>query len=367
MQITKRTAMAAIAAWTATLTTGAHAQTAPAFGQLSNPNASPQAKALYTYLCSLYGKKTLTGQQESIWHAGPRYELDYIDKVTGKLPAILGLDYIDPNDWPALADRATRWYKDEGGIPTLCWHWGVPTIGTGYENSKKYFDMFAAFKHGTPENTAMLRDIVAIGDQLTILRDRGVPVLWRPLHEFTGSWFWWGKCGPEAFKALWIFMYKYYTYERKLDNLIWVLGYTKDVQASYYPGRQYVDIAGADTYVDDHGPLADMFAAVKALVGDSVPICLHENGPIPDPDHLGPKADWLYFMTWHSEFIHDGKANPPDLLKRYYNSDRYITKDEIDPAYKPQIQNPESKIQNLEPQRLPRITLSSLRSATVSA
>lgn len=339
MHLTKRSALAAMSAWAAMTANGSQAQTTPSLparGELSNPKASPEARALYAYLCGIYGKKTLTGQQESIWHGGPRYELDYIEKVSGKLPAVLGLDYIDPNDWVAANDRATRWYKEEGGIPTICWHWGAPTIGTGYENSKKYFDMFAAFKHGTPENTAMIRDIVAIGDQLTVLRDRGVPVLWRPMHEFTGNWFWWGMSGAEAFKALWIFMYKYYTFERGLDNLIWVLGYTKDVQASYYPGRQYVDIAGADTYVNDHGPLSDMFAAVKAVVGDTVPICLHENGPIPDPTQLGPSADWLYFMTWHSEFIHDGKQNTVDEIRRFYNSDRYITKDEIDPAFKPE-------------------------------
>ena len=338
MPITKRSVLAAMGAWAAATTAGAQtaAPALPAKGELSNPKASPEARAMYAYLWSIYGKKTLTGQQESIWRSdGPRHELNIIEKASGKLPAVLGLDYIDPNDWSHLNDRATRWYKEEGGIPSICWHWGAPTIGTGYENSKKYFDMFKAFKHGTPENAAMIRDIVAVGDQLTVLRDRGVPVLWRPMHEFTGNWFWWGMSGPEPFKALWTFMYKYYTFERGLDNLIWVLGYTKDVQASYYPGRQYVDIAGADVYVDDHGPLSEMFGAVKAVVGDSVPICLHENGPIPDPARLGPDADWLYFLTWHSEFISDGKRNSIEQIRQYFNSERYITKDEIDPAYKP--------------------------------
>lgn len=337
MTLSRRSALGGISAL-ALAAGGALAQTAtgPAKGELSNPNASPEAKALYAWLWSQYGKKTLTGQQESIWRQpdGPRYELNYIERTTGKLPVILGLDYIDPNDYNALNDRATKWYKEEGGIPSICWHWGNPMIGTGYDNSKKYFDMYKAFKRGTPENQALIRDLRIIADNLTVLRDRGVPVLWRPMHEFTGTWFWWGMQGPEPFKALWIAMYKYFTFERGLNNLIWVLGYTAEVKPGYYPGREYVDIAGADTYVDHHGPLSEMFAAVKAEVGDTVPICLHENGPIPDPDKLGPDADWLWFMTWHSEWIMPGKHNTDASVKKAYLSERYLTKDEVAGAFK---------------------------------
>ena len=62
------------------------------------------------------------------------------------------------------------------------------------------------------------------------VRFRGdVPVLWRPLHEFDGAWFWWGKGGAEAFKKLWRLMYDRFTGLHKLDNLIWVLGYSHEM------------------------------------------------------------------------------------------------------------------------------------------
>ncbi|TPG38352.1 mannan endo-1,4-beta-mannosidase A and B [Sphingomonas koreensis] len=297
---------------------------------LANPAADAPAKALYRYLWRIYRHKTLTGQQESDRQPdGPRAELDYIERTTGKLPAILGLDYITPNDQNAVNDRATRWYRD-GGIPTICWHWGAPDIGTGYENAKKDFDVAAALRPGTPQNKAMTRDLAHVGDLLTVLRDRGVPVLWRPFHEFSGDWFWWGKHGPGAFKALWTLMYDYFTRDRELTNLIWVLGWAgQNIDPAYNPGRDRFDIAGADLYVKDHGNLASMYQAVRRIVGDDAPICLHENGPIPDPETLSADADWLYFMTWHSEFILDGKTNPPADLKRFYNADRYLTRDEI--------------------------------------
>ena len=86
--------------------------------RLSNPQASNEARALYSSLWSLYGRKTLTGQQEGVGHATP-LELDDIAKVTGRQPAILGLDYIDPRDNTAVNDRVTAW-RGSGGIVTLC-------------------------------------------------------------------------------------------------------------------------------------------------------------------------------------------------------------------------------------------------------
>lgn len=302
----------------------------PSPRSLCNPAASAQARRLYAYLWSQYGRHTLTGQQEVGASAkGDQPELGYLRRETGRLPAILGLDYIDPADNDAVTERATAWTRS-GGIVTLCWHWGAPDIGTGYENSKKDFDVDAALRPGTRQHRAMIRDMDDIAMRLRTLRDRGVPVLWRPFHEFSGDWFWWGKHGPDAFKALWRLMHDRYTRVHRLDNLIWVLGWAgQNVDAAWYPGRALIDIAGADIYVQDHGNLAPMFAAVKAIVGDTVPICLHENGPVPDPALLGPQADWLWFMTWHSRWLTGADQNTPDLLRRYFADPRYITKEEL--------------------------------------
>jgi len=297
---------------------------------LSDPRASAEAGALYRYIWSIYGTKTLTGQQEqNFTPAGARVELDYIKTVTGRQPALLGLDYIEPKDQVAVNERATAWHRS-GGIVSLCWHWGAPDIGTGYENSKKDFDVAHALVAGTPQNVAMMAQMAHVADLLTVLRDRRIPVLWRPFHEFGGDWFWWGKHGPQAFKALWRTMYDFFVVDRRLHNLIWVLGWAgQNIDPAYYPGRDCVDVAGADIYVDDHGNQAGLFAQVKRIVGDTVPICLHENGPIPDPATLGPEADWAWFMTWHTRWLQDPRQNAPASLREYYRSDRYVTKDEL--------------------------------------
>lgn len=310
--------------------------------KLSNPTPSREAVALFDYLKDSYRNKTLTGQQESMWMPdGPLHELNFIAKNTGaKAPAILGLDYLNhlnKSEVDGVTQRAADWYLTKGGIPTICWHWGAPTIGQGYDNSKKAFDINKALTEGTTENLAMMKDLDVVAAELTKLRDKGVPVLWRPFHEFTGTWFWWGMGGSEGFKKLWIKMYNYYTIDKGLNNLVWVLGYTGEPKVTYYPGDQYVDIAAADTYVSDNGSLITLYRNVEKIVGKNRPIALHENGPIPDPDKvIADGADWLYFMTWHTSFLTDGKSNTPESLNKAYNHDRYITRDEIPnlPNYK---------------------------------
>ena len=102
-------------------------------GQLSNSQAIPEAQALYRYLCQVSDSRhTLTGQQTSKWDGETGPELDHIQQVTDQLPAIIGLDFIDPLTCHTQIERAVGWYKDFGGIPTICWHWGNPLVGPGY-------------------------------------------------------------------------------------------------------------------------------------------------------------------------------------------------------------------------------------------
>lgn len=327
--VTRRTVMA-WGAWSLSPGMALAASHGPPAGTLSTPHASAATRRLYAWLWSRYGKQTLTGQQEQGYNPrGEQAELDYLRRVTGRQPAILGLDYIDPRDDEGVTARALAWARG-GGIVTLCWHWGAPDIGTGYENAKKDFDVAAALRPGTAQHRLLIAQMDHVAGLLAILARAQVPVLWRPFHEFSGDWFWWGKHGPAAFKALWRLMHDRYTRVHRLDNLIWVLGWAgQNVDPAYHPGRATVDIAGADLYAADHGNLAPMFAAVKRIVGDSVPICLHENGPVPDPATLGPQADWLWFMTWHTRWLTGADQNTPDLLRRYYASDRYLTKEDL--------------------------------------
>ncbi len=93
----------------------------------------------------------------------------------------------------------------------------------------------------------LIRDIDAISEQLKILQDNNVTVLWRPLHEASGGWFWWGCRGKDAYQWLWNLMYERQTHYHKLNNLIWVWN---GQDPDWYVGDDRCDIIGEDVYAD---------------------------------------------------------------------------------------------------------------------
>lgn len=305
---------------------------APVYGSgLSNPNASKEAIALYNYICGTYRNGIISGQQESTWKGSDQYEFDYIYEKTGKYPAIRGLDYMN-DDFSGVNRRAAEWHE-RGGIVTICWHCGSDFSGSWSESMNTAIsDWDKALTEGTAEYEKLIKGMDKAAVALKELKDKNIPVLWRPFHEFDGKWFWWGKGGAEDFKKLWIIMYDRYTNYWGLDNLIWVLGYSGNGNgyANWYPGSQYVDIAGADSYND--GANGNLYKKVVTVAGTDMPVCFHECGRIPTVEQLkSAQADWVWFMTWHTEHITD--HNNVEDLKKIYNDDYVITLDELPDLY----------------------------------
>lgn len=299
--------------------------------KLSNPDADKNAQALYSYICETYKHGMISGQQESTWMGSEQYEFDYIYDKTGKYPAIRGLDYMN-DDFDGVNRRAEEWFK-KGGIVTICWHCGSDFSHSWDECMKtEIADWDKALTEGTAEYNELIAGMDKGAEALSKLRDKGIPVLWRPFHELDGGWFWWSKGGAENFKKLWKIMYDRYTNYWELDNLIWVFGYSQNGRDydKWYPGDEYVDIAGADSYRD--GANASLYKKVTAVVGNDMPIAFHECGRIPTPEQLKKGgADWVWFMTWHTSYITDN--NDTADLKAIYNDDYVITLDELPKIY----------------------------------
>lgn len=296
-------------------------------GELSNKNATENAKAVYTYLQEVYGTVCLTGQMESTWMGSPDYEMNFIEDATGKLPAIRGLDFMH-NDFSGVVKRATEWWE-KGGIPTICWHTGSD-FASGYDESKAHdLNWEEAFVPGTETYNELLADMDRAVPYLQQLEDADVPVLWRPFHELDGGWFWWSKGGADNFVKLWQLMYSRYTDYWGLDNLIWVLGYSgnggnMDV---WYPGDSYVDLLGADSY--NPGANVELYEECVALAPEGMPVVFHECGTIPTQSQMAEGAPWSYFMVWHTDYITDEKNNSKEALDEIYNSEYFITLDEL--------------------------------------
>ncbi|MBN2261601.1 MAG: hypothetical protein JW735_01735 [Prolixibacteraceae bacterium] len=290
--------------------------------KLSTPNPSVEAQALYRYLNDMYGKVMLSGQMWAPWGIE---EVEYVYETTGKYPAVRGHDFIHEADNQNEVRLAIEWWK-KGGIPTIMWHWGAPSVGEGYPNSKEEINIENCFIEGTVEYNEMWRELKAKAVHLEALRDAKVPVLWRPMHELNGHWFWYGKQGPENFKKLWRTMYNYYVHERGINNLIWVFCHTADIDTTWYPGNEYVDITGPDTYDGGNSAHSEMFENAHKL-NTPYPIAYHECGVPPNPDQcLAQNAMWLWWMQWHTGHVQRTDKN---YLKYVYNHDLVITLDEI--------------------------------------
>ena len=325
---------------------------------LINPNATENTRKLYAYLCDAYGKYTLSGQVCDKGLNGP--EIKAIHKVTGKYPAILGLDMMDYTPSrralgasnPTSVDQAVK-FHEEGGIVTFCWHWGAPKQyildGKDENGNPRWwgafytknvtFDIEAVMNGADPVGKEHLdKDIAGIAEQLLRLQEKDIPVLWRPLHEASGGWFWWGAKGAEPCKQLWIYLYDQLTNVYGCNNLIWVWnGQSPD----WYPGDQYVDIIGEDIYADNHAYGAQNSKFIELLDYSSTNkiIALTENGVLFDIDNvISTNARWAWFNTWSGDFVQrNGKYSEvyteAEILNKTYNSEYVITLDELPDLY----------------------------------
>lgn len=288
---------------------------------LSNPNADVNTHKVYDYICDSFGTYMLSCQQESTWMTSPDYEMEIIEEATGKLPAMRGLDFMN-GDFKGVVERSKAWHE-KGGLVTICWHTGIN--GKGYNESLgDEPDFEKLLTPGTAEYNAMIENWDKAANALTELRDAGIPVLWRPFHEFDGGWFWWGKKGGENFIKLWQMMYDRYTNEFGLTNLIWVLGYSGEVKSGWYPGDDYCDIIGSDTYNNSTNKSA--WNKLKAM-DTGKPMAFHECGNVPSVEQFEADEDlWSWFMIWHTDFVvNQNKKN----LSAVYNSEKVITLDEL--------------------------------------
>ncbi len=317
--------------------------------KLVNPNATKETKALMSYLADVYGKKIISGQQEicgSHNYEGSESDFAYIKEKTGKMPALRGFDFMNFRGngllWDDLcAERVIDWYKNKGGIPTVCWHWFSPgNIGKKADNSfyteSTTFSISKALTSGTAENTALLNDIEFMAGKFKQLQEADVPVLFRPLHEAEGGWFWWGAEGPENCVKLYRLLYEKFTNEYHLNNIIWVwTSYTYDTSSKWYPGDDVVDILGYDKYNAKDGlpngsAISSTFYNMVKFTDGKKLVTMSENDTIPQVSNLtNEMAGWLYFCPWYGWYLTGEQNNPVDWLKQMYTSDYCITLDEL--------------------------------------
>lgn len=263
--------------------------------QLADPDADASVVALYQYLkavgesdSALYGH-----MEDTVLKAGDS-ELSYSDTedMTGSLAAINGLDcgglfsgFADKYNSRHPEDKVPNTIEGdikaaallsneaiaEGTIMTLSLH--MPNFAFAEEkdlSAVKPYDRYDYSKADSynlqgncmnqilpggafnPQFTAYLDLVAEYAEQVD------GAILFRPFHENTGSWFWWGKafCDAETYKSVFRYTVEYLRDEKGIHNLLYVYGpgseaATLEEYGERYPGDAFVDMVGFDTYDND--------------------------------------------------------------------------------------------------------------------
>lgn len=293
----------------------------PGFTQLVNPDATAEARQLKSFLDSIYGKKILSGQMDDSY-------LAYIQENTGgRMPALMGYDFngICPSQGGTQdPDKAIDWVKNKHGIAQFQWHWISPNAdGDFYSRNFKLGEALADPNGSSYKN--MIRDMDLVAGEIRRMQEAGIAILWRPLHEAEGQWFWWGYAGGDACKKLYRLMYDRFVHLHHLNNLIWVWNSYGTTRENWYPGDDVVDIIAYD--YPDYSASGSWFQYQQMFNGRGKLFAIGENDKLFDP-RLFSAQPWVYFMTW-AYFIREpsepnGK-NTKEWLRQVYNDPRVLT------------------------------------------
>jgi mannan endo-1,4-beta-mannosidase len=303
-----------------------------------NPHATPEARALLTYLASISGQAYITGQHNYPNTGSQFTEMAY--NLTGKYPGLFGQDFGfsggDDKDSvlsrPAMILEAERQYHN-GAVIALTWHEVRPTDNEpvtfhdsvqGHLSDAEWQQLLTP---GTPLYNRWCDQVDVVAEYLRQLRDAHVPVLFRAYHEMNGNWFWWGgRPGKDGSAALYRQIYDRFVNVHHLDNLVWVWnvnapGGSAGPVEGYFPGAEYADLVTMDIYGEFK---QDYYESMLALAAGK-PIALAEVGKLPSPAVLEQQPRWSYFMDW-SEFIK--KANTVEQAKAVFLSPRALNRDD---------------------------------------
>ena len=313
-----------------------------------NPDAQDCVRNVLKYLSDITYKQIVTGQHTQTM---VQEELEYIEKVTGKQPALLGfellsyspnINYFDTDEECMIEvqrnygtlKKAWEWAEKKGLI-TFTWHWFSPLGGRSksFFTENTDFDAEKAVSEGTLENIALLSDIDTMAGILRPFCEKHIPILWRPFHEGEGKWFWWGAKGLGPLKKLWRIMYDRFTNVHKLNNLIWVWN---SPEPECYPGDDVVDIISRDIYgpEHEHTSQAQMYNDLLGITSQKKIVLIGETGTLPSAaDIVKEGIGWASYMTWSNEFCLSEKYSTKDVLKEMYNSPYAVTKDRLPELY----------------------------------
>lgn len=237
---------------------------------LSDKKATLETVSLYKKLKRLTQKGFLFGHQDDLaYGVNWKYENGRSDikDVVGDYPAVYGWDIAglekgDINNIDGVPFTKMKQYiieaNERGGISTISWHFDNPATGkNAWDNTPNAVKTILPDAENHQKYLSWLDKAADFFLSLKDKKGKQIPIVFRPFHELTGSWFWWGKgnCTPEEFKAIWKFTFKYLQ-QKDVHNLIYIYNTSsfnsKEDFLANYPGDDFVDMLSFDSYQNNN-------------------------------------------------------------------------------------------------------------------
>lgn len=313
----------------------------------SNLKLSAQQRTKFqvlNYLHKISGKRTIAGTHNKEPNATPARWTNKVDSVSGHYPGLWSGDFLFQQDnidnrQIMINEAVNQWQK--GAVVNLMWHACNPAMlePCGWNKEGVLSKLTDAqwteiTTNGTELNKKWKSRVDEVCVYLQQLKNKGVEVLWRPMHEMNQGVFWWGgRPGPNGTLKLYQMMHDYMTKTKKLNNLIWVWDIqdfkTLATDAKVYnPGDKYWDVVALDVY--DKSGYTDEKYAIMQSISNGKPIAIGECEKLPTTDILLKQPKWTFFMVW-SELEFSG--NTLDEIRAIHNAFNVITLDKM-PGWK---------------------------------
>jgi mannan endo-1,4-beta-mannosidase len=233
--------------------------------------AKTPAQRLKTRMLQIMKKGVMFGHQDDPLY-GTTWKWDKgrsdVKEVCGDYPAVMGFELgkielksdtsLDGVPFKRMREEIIAQYK-RGGIVTISWHPYNPVTG---KNAWDYSgNAVKEILHGGSQEAKFNKWLNIVADFIKSLKtEKGVsiPVIFRPWHEMSGGWFWWGckSCTPQEYKNLYQKTVNTMR-NRGLNNIVWCYSPgaekndTEENYMKFYPGDEYVDVLGMDAYFSD--------------------------------------------------------------------------------------------------------------------
>jgi mannan endo-1,4-beta-mannosidase len=302
--------------------------------QAGNDKSAAMARerhsAVLPFLRSISGKQVVSGQHNKRSGPDPFEFTKAVYAAAGKYPGLFGVDFSHDRRikgrWEMIYEAERQWKA--GALINIMWHTCPPTTPEpcDREGSVKSKLSDSQWKElitdGTALNQAWKMHVDIIAPYLEYLKDKGVEVLWRPLHEMNQGNFWWGgRPGPDGTRRLYQITHDHLM-KKGLTNLIWVWD-LQDLSwdfKEYDPGDDYWDVLAFDVY-GSSGYTRKKYDAIMEIAG-SKPMAIGECGKLPTAAELASQPRWTFFMGWSELTL---KMNSADDIKALYHDQRVLT------------------------------------------